>query len=55
MSTLYTHTGWRSALASLLIAALVAVPMYAWFTQDMYVLTLVGRILAFGLAALAAW
>jgi branched-chain amino acid transport system permease protein len=62
MSTPHTHlgvatqrpprTGWRHALASLLIAALVAVPMYAWFTQDMYALTLVGRILAFGLAAL---
>jgi len=45
-------TGLRTTLAGLLIAALAAVPVYAWFTQDVYALTLFGRILAFGLAAL---
>jgi branched-chain amino acid transport system permease protein len=40
------------ALASLLITALAAVPLYAWLYEDMYALTLCGRILAFGLAAL---
>ena len=47
-----SRTGLRTALAGLLIAALAAVPLYAWFTQDVYALTLFGRILAFGLAAL---
>ena len=47
-----TRTGWRTALAALLITALTVVPVYAWFTQDVYALTLFGRILAFSLAAL---
>ncbi len=43
---------WRLTLGTFLIAAIAGVPVYAWFTQDVYVLTLFGRILAFALAAL---
>jgi branched-chain amino acid transport system permease protein len=43
---------WRLTLGTLLMAGVAAVPVYAWFTQDVYALTLFGRMLAFALAAL---
>lgn len=46
------RTPWRKGLAALLMAALAGVPIYAWWAQDVYALTLFGRILAFSLAAM---
>lgn len=42
----------QTLIAGALLASLAFVPLYAWLTGDMYVLTLFGRILAFSLAAL---
>jgi branched-chain amino acid transport system permease protein len=42
----------QTLIAGVVLAGLAFVPMYAWLTGDMYVLTLFGRILAFSLAAL---
>ncbi len=46
------RTPWRKGLAALLMAGLAGVPIYAWWAQDVYALTLFGRILAFSLAAM---
>ena len=42
----------QTLIAGVVLAGLACVPLYAWLTGDMYVLTLFGRILAFSLAAL---
>ena len=42
----------QTLIAGVVLAGLAFVPLYAWLTGDMYVLTLFGRILAFSLAAL---
>jgi len=42
----------QTLIAGAVLAGLAFVPLYAWLTGDMYVLTLFGRILAFSLAAL---
>ena len=48
----HEHHKIQTLIAGALLAGLAFVPLYAWLTGDMYVLTLFGRILAFSLAAL---
>ena len=42
----------RTWLAVLVVLAFLLVPVYAWIANDIYSLTLFGRILVFSLAAL---
>ena len=48
----HEHHKIQTLIAGALLTGLAFVPLYAWLTGDMYVLTLFGRILAFSLAAL---